>query len=414
MFRQFFLAAILTSLSLHATADTVLLGNGDRITGAVMGIEDGRLLVETEYAGPLALALDAVSFVETEEARTIRLEDGALLEGRLVSTGEVQQILTDAGARQLSWGDVTTLAVDAAEVDAVEFARAEAVAAAEAQRIAAEASPKVWSGTIDAGATWRSGEVSTVDAILKVTGTRAWDDRKLLLTGEASYGEADSQVNVRRYFGQARYEQHLSERVFAYGMTNLEHDAARGLHLRWGTAAGLGYDFVQRENTKLSADMGLSYRVEWWNELTLSQERRARAAQQGVVLNETRALLEFLRTAPLLSDAGTTAVIRYANRVQAARVHNSVDRSDGAEIRLAARLEQNLWERGKLTNDLVILPDIEEWGEVRAINELGIATPLSESLALRITLKSEYDSTPGLGNASEWDHTLITGLRYSF
>jgi len=406
--RRLAIPFILSLLALMpAAADTVLMGNGDRITGTVTGIEDGRLLVVTEYAGELALSLDAVSFVETDEPRALRLEDGQLLTGRLDAEGEAQRILTDAGPEIVGWDAVTALAEDAAEVEAIEFARHEA-------EVAAEAPPKLWSGTIDAGATWRSGEINTMDANLKVTGTRAWDGRKLRLIAESSYGEADSQVNVRRYFGQARYEQHLRERVFAYAMTDLEHDAARGLHLRWGNAAGLGYDLIDREKTTLSADIGLSYRIEWWKQLTLSQERRARAAQQGVIFNETRALLEGFRANPLLTEAGTAAFIRYANRIEAARVRNPVDRSDGAEIRLAARFEQDIFERGKLTNDLVVLPDIEDWGELRAINELGFSTPLSESLALRITIKSEYDSTPGLGNASEWDHTLMTGLRYAF
>jgi len=401
-------AVFLTLIAIApAVADTVLLGNGDRITGTVVGIEDGRLVIETEYAGELSLALEAVSFVDTDEPRTVRLEDGRLVSGRLVSEAGVQQILTEGGPVPMAWDAVSVLAVDDAEVEAIEFARHEAA-------LEAEAPPKLWSGTIDAGATWRSGEINTVDANLRVTGTRAWDDHALLLTAETSYGEADSQVNVRRYFGQARYEHRLRERVFAYVMSDLEHDAARGLHLRWGNAAGLGYDFIAREKTALSADIGLSYRVEWWKQLTLSQERRARASQQGVIFNETRTLLESLRTAPLLTDRGVSAFIRYANRVEAARVRNPIDRTDGAEFRLAVRLEQDLFERGKLTNELVVLPDIEDFGEIRAINELGISTPLSDSLALRIKLKSEYDSTPGLGNASEWDHTLMTGLRYAF
>lgn len=398
-----------------AVADTVLLGNGDRISGQILAITDGVLTVETEYAGTITITLDAVALVNTTDTRTLRLADGSAVTGRLVTDGATQELLTDTGATPLAWESVTRFAPDEESLLLAE-AEAEEMAIAAATEAEAATRPRRWTGTVDAGATYRSGDINTLDANFKISATRQGEGRKLLLTGEASYGEADSQVTVRRYYGQARYEQHIAERIFAYGLTNLEQDAARGLDLRWGTAAGLGYDFIDRERVSLSADLGLSYRVEWWKQLPLAQERRARDGQRPAIFAETRALLDFYRTTPALSDAGLSAAIRYAQRVQSIRVRNPVDRTDGMEARLAARYRQELFSRSTLNNELVILPEIDDWGDLRAINELALSTPLSESLALRLSLKSEYDATPGGGltDVDEWDHTFITALRYSF
>ena len=57
---------VLTALALSlwagtAVADTVVLENGDRLTGTVDSIAGGRLVLTTEYAGNVPIKLDQVA-----------------------------------------------------------------------------------------------------------------------------------------------------------------------------------------------------------------------------------------------------------------------------------------------------------------------------------------------------------------
>ena len=76
--------------------------------------------------------------------------------------------------------------------------------------------------------------------------------------------------------------------------------------------------------------------------------------------------------------------------------------------------EQSIFNRSKLMNDLVVLPQFEDPGDFRVTNELAFTTPINESLSLRLSLKSEYDNDPGAGGVDKFDNTFLTGLRYQF
>ena len=39
-----------------------------------------------------------------------------------------------------------------------------------------------------------------------------------------TYSEVESDVNTRRYFGQAKLQHYFSDPFFAFGLTALEHD----------------------------------------------------------------------------------------------------------------------------------------------------------------------------------------------
>ena len=54
-------------LSTAALADTVVLKNGDRLTGAVTQIAGGKLTLHTDYAGDVAISFDQVSSVKVEK-----------------------------------------------------------------------------------------------------------------------------------------------------------------------------------------------------------------------------------------------------------------------------------------------------------------------------------------------------------
>jgi hypothetical protein len=64
-FATVLLAVFLFSIS--ASADTVVLKNGDRLTGSVTQIAGGKLTIHTDYAGDVAIAFDQVSSVKVEK-----------------------------------------------------------------------------------------------------------------------------------------------------------------------------------------------------------------------------------------------------------------------------------------------------------------------------------------------------------
>ena len=80
-------ARLLVALVLAAggvcRADQVVLDNGDRISGTVKRVSDGKLVIETEYAGDVSVDLKRITSLQTDSEMTVVLEDDTRLYGPL-------------------------------------------------------------------------------------------------------------------------------------------------------------------------------------------------------------------------------------------------------------------------------------------------------------------------------------------
>lgn len=84
---QILLGTLAGLLFAVASADVVVLKNGDRLTGTLDSIAGGRLLLQTDYAGAVPIHLDAVASLTTEADFKVRV--GQLkLNGSFQTQGE--------------------------------------------------------------------------------------------------------------------------------------------------------------------------------------------------------------------------------------------------------------------------------------------------------------------------------------
>ncbi|HHX35073.1 MAG TPA: DUF481 domain-containing protein [Gammaproteobacteria bacterium] len=63
---------LIFSLSVHA--DTVWLKNGDRLTGRILVLDTGKLLLETDYAGTITLNIKKVATLESKQNLLVKLD----------------------------------------------------------------------------------------------------------------------------------------------------------------------------------------------------------------------------------------------------------------------------------------------------------------------------------------------------
>lgn len=392
------LVAVLTFYGTGVFGDVVLLQNGDRISGTVISVVDGTLAVETDYAGTLSIAMDAVARMESDAPVVVKMMEDQLMEGTLSEQNAAMGIKTEDTWQPVATGDITALARDREAFD----------------RLLAAMEPKRWSGTVDAGAALRSGNTDTTDLKLAVTFERAGDRNTLALKLAALYGEADGTLNTRRYSGEFRWEYHLRDRLYLYTLGLAERDDGRKLDLRLQGGAGVGYEILQRERTTLSADLGLTYTNERWAPFTPWERDALKAATRGAAFGRLYGLLPDLYDNGLLFTGtveelqGILADIRTPLGSYSRRSENYPN------LRLGFQFTQALFKDSMLSEDLVLLPNLEEMGEFRALSELAFTTPVTESVSLRTSLKSEYDSLADKKGVEEWDHTFMTEVRYSF
>ncbi|QLF92566.1 DUF481 domain-containing protein [Pseudomonas sp. ABC1] len=75
MFSRSLLCVALCALSLPSLADTVWMKNGDRLTGKITVLDGGKLLIETDYGGSIALKWSDVATLESERQLLVKQGD---------------------------------------------------------------------------------------------------------------------------------------------------------------------------------------------------------------------------------------------------------------------------------------------------------------------------------------------------
>ncbi len=393
-------------LTAAGASDILDLVNGDRLSGELIELRDGVFVLDHPYSGEIETPQEAVETFFTAEPRWWRDDDGVTGFGPFFPRDGVQWTQADDVLQTMP---VETLErIWPAEVDPDMPAPVEEVEEPEP--------PRLWSGTFDTGVAYRSGQVDSIDADAALNLIRATERTELSFRASGAYGEVESVLNTRQLKGQTRLKVYPRERFYLFGLTGLEHDAAKRLDLRWNTAFGAGYDIIDTDRTGWALDAGLDYAWERWDEFTPVERERAREAAQAARREELRAFVVRIvgDPRPFRFDNLRAAMDIAALLRRPVLDERQITREDW-NLRISSYFRRTLFSESELTHEFVALPKFDEdWGEYRLLSDLAFVTPLTDSLNLRAALITEYESDPGVRGGSQWENTLRTGLRYSF
>ena len=232
-----FATAIVLLWARQAAADVVELRDGSRIVGAIVHLVDGKLSIDTAFAGTIQIDWHEVTVVETEGELVLHAADGSVYRGRLRS--EDRAIRVESSSAHV-------------------FA---SVPLAEAREIGSGA-PEPWlrwHGSVDAGAELRVGNEDEQDIAV---------DADLLLKTEVGKGRfglevdrerEDGDVDDSEIRGTIDMRRDLAPRIFASLAQLYEQDLSDGIRFRAGIVPGLGYRLFDRANASLTAETGVGY-----------------------------------------------------------------------------------------------------------------------------------------------------------
>jgi putative salt-induced outer membrane protein YdiY len=334
-----------------AAQDVVVLTNGDRISGQLVGVAGGTWTIK--HPGG-ELKLDAASIASFSSAGDVgvRFPDGTIAAGRVVAT--------DGGMRFVG-ADGTTRSVTVADLLAVGSAtNLEALRALHIGFL----SPfgRFWRASIGAGFVNTSGNSRSrgVNGDLKIERATS-KDRLAFGFGTASQWSPDDAgdlvKSVEKYYGSARLDVVLSGAVYLFAGTLQEIDKFQGLDLRSNYNAGAGYQVLALSQTNLRFDLSGGLRVE----------------------NFT----------PTAGDTTISTPIWSAG----------------------SQLKQKL---GPVTLDWALrwTPAVDDIKDYRFLSDAGLATTIFKGLGFRIGSRNEYNNNPPVG-IKRHDWLFTTNFTYS-
>lgn len=252
--------AALAMLAGVAAADVVTLADGSRLIGKIHGMMDGRLTLETQFAGTIEIDAELVQEIHVDEPVNVGMDTGDRLVGSIEWRPElnVAVVQTQLGGIPVEVAHVQAIwpvGGKSPEMLQIEKEREEFEARLEKLR------PK-WTFTAEVGLTKKNGNTESLEARggLELKRKTEREELRFYLTG--NYAEQDDVRDESEVILGAYYETLIDTRWFAYARSELEYDEFENLELRAHAAGGLGYYWIKEEWHELKNRVGLGIRHE--------------------------------------------------------------------------------------------------------------------------------------------------------
>lgn len=243
-------------------ADEVYLVNGDRITGKVTTLADGKLTVESTLAGKLTVDINNIATFKTSEPVEIQLKDGTAFK-KQISKAETGRFAVE--------GDQTLKAQDFS------------VASIVAINPPVKEEPK-WHGSISGALVSTHGNTNINTQNLSVNLTKRTENDRSLLSMDYLYGKqkntttGEKEVTQDEWKMRGEYDYFFTKKAFGFLEGRYERDRIAELQRRVVVGAGGGYQWVESEPFNFSTQAGIASRYEtYYNETNSSSQLSVQA-----------------------------------------------------------------------------------------------------------------------------------------
>jgi putative salt-induced outer membrane protein YdiY len=251
--RQFvFCIVVLTVISLIAApllhADTVVLKNGDRLTGTAVKLDGGKLTFKTAYADAIAISWDQVTTLTTDKPLVLPTAKGKLDVTGVERTEGGLVVTTAAGSSTLAPAEVAVLR-----------------SAADQQAYEDSLHPgwgHAWAGAANVSLALAKGNSNTATFGAGLTAARATRTDKTSLYFNTLYSEnanSSPSTSANQTGGGARYDHNINPRLFAFGSGDFLSNALQDLDLRSTLGAGFGWHASKTAKQTFDVTGGLAW-----------------------------------------------------------------------------------------------------------------------------------------------------------
>ncbi len=240
--------AVLTlATALIASADTVVLKNGDHVTGSFVSADGKTMAIKTPYEGQISLKWSDVTQITTTGPVYVTTSSKRSLTGTISKMNDAIVVQTSAGAVTVPLARVTAMR-------------------SQQEQNAYEASlhpplSRNWAGGANVGFTLARGNSDTTNLTTSVTANRKTLNDLIGLSESSMYttNAPGNTVSADAILGSALYHRNITSKLFAFVSGDFVHDELQGLNLRQIYSAGLGWNVIEKPNTTFDVEAGLNY-----------------------------------------------------------------------------------------------------------------------------------------------------------
>ena len=251
--------SVVCLFAISTFADTILFKSGDRLTGTIKEVKEGKMLFTSDVAGAIVLTMEDIQTFSSEEPIEIVLSDGSSIQQPVeaVENGGIELIADDGGRRALELEQITLVNPDKQTVK--------------------------WSGSAVASYTETSGNSSTRNVSIMADAMRRSENTRTKLDAGYFYSEqktdlGDRETTADNFFVGGKFDYFWSKKFYTYGNARYYKDKILSLDMRLTTGIGLGYQWLESDDWNIFTELGMAYVKE---EYTDPDEKNSYASGRG-------------------------------------------------------------------------------------------------------------------------------------
>ncbi len=222
--------------------------------------------------------------------------------------------------------------------------------------IALDETTTAWTGSVVLGFTKTSGNTDTQTYTVNADAVKRLEDERYTLRASYNKAEANNVDTEDNLFATGKYDYFVNERLYYLGIAGYQTDELARLDMRYYAGGGVGYQFVETEETKFGAEAALTF----------------------------------------FSEEFTTGVS-----------------DDYMAARLASTLFHQYSETTRFDQTAEIFPSIEESSDVYGKLDNRVSVDVTENMFAQIQWVWDWDNSPAAGSENS-DHRIVFGLGWTF
>lgn len=358
-----YLLATLLALSLAQVvfADSIVLKNGDHLTGTITAIDKTEITVKTDAAGDVKIKWSAVQQLSSDKSLYVATPEKTTITGTVTSDGK------DFIVHTTTAGDVTI------PVTQITIVRTES----DQQAYEKSLHPGLlndWTGAVNIGFALARGNSDTTNLNTAFAADRKTLSDEFKLTASSIYSTSGTSptgapggVTANEVLGAVAYDRNLNKRIFVFASGDFTHDELQDLTLRAIYTGGLGWHAINTPTTTLDALLGINYTRESYS--------TSASATTPTPVSVNRNL------------PGITAGENFTHKIGAGTV---------------------------FTETFEFYPDLSDINQYRFSLDAAVVTKIKKWLGWQTSLSDRYVTNPPIPGTKSNDVILSTGFNISF
>ncbi len=220
--------------------DSITLTNGSVVHGTVSNIKNGKVHINTDFAGTVQIDAAKITEMSTRNPVVVKLSNGTVLENVLIELSDDKPVLQTVGTQAEATVALT-------EIVAI--------------------NPEPWQigegykheGGASLALVQQRGNSDTDQLDYRVEGKWTGDDDRFSVTAEGELDESEGMKNAENWLITTKYDRFMGGTTYLGVNSSLKQDIFADLDMRFYLGPYFGRQFYDADRFKLSAELGLTY-----------------------------------------------------------------------------------------------------------------------------------------------------------